>query len=70
MAGPFNMPDEYVQGFFKAGQSLVQSLTGAHSDAPASETIPAGVHASRPSRCSFKRQSAGAGPSQMRMSAA
>jgi polyhydroxyalkanoate synthase len=26
---PFNMPDEYVQGFFKAGQSLLESLTKA-----------------------------------------
>ena len=23
MNSPFNMPDEYVQGFFKAGQSLL-----------------------------------------------
>ena len=27
MSSPFNMPDEYVQGFFKAGQSLLQALT-------------------------------------------
>ena len=27
MNSPFNMPDEYVQGFFKAGQSLLQALT-------------------------------------------
>jgi polyhydroxyalkanoate synthase len=27
MKSPFNMPDEYVQGFFKAGQSLLQALT-------------------------------------------
>jgi polyhydroxyalkanoate synthase subunit PhaC len=27
MNSPFNMPDEYVQGFFKAGQSLLQGLT-------------------------------------------
>ena len=26
MNSPFNMPDEYVQGFFKAGQSLLQAL--------------------------------------------
>ena len=26
MSSPFNMPDEYVQGFFKAGQSLMQAL--------------------------------------------
>ena len=33
MSSPFNMPDEYVQGFFKAGQSLLQALTPLHSDA-------------------------------------
>ncbi len=27
MNSPFNMPDEYVQGFFKAGQSLLQAMT-------------------------------------------
>jgi polyhydroxyalkanoate synthase len=27
MNSPFNMPDEYVLGFFKAGQSLLQALT-------------------------------------------
>ena len=27
MNSPFNMPDEYVQGLFKAGQSLLQALT-------------------------------------------
>ena len=27
MSSPFNMPDEYVQGFFKAGQNLLQALT-------------------------------------------
>jgi polyhydroxyalkanoate synthase len=26
MSSPFHMPDEYVQGFFKAGQSLLQAL--------------------------------------------
>ena len=31
MSSPFNMPDEYVQGFFKAGQSLLQALTPLHS---------------------------------------
>ena len=28
MASPFNVPDEFVQGFFKSGQSLVQALAG------------------------------------------
>jgi polyhydroxyalkanoate synthase subunit PhaC len=31
MNSPFNMPDEYVQGFFKAGQSLLQALTPLQS---------------------------------------
>ena len=31
MNSPFNMPDEYVQGFFKAGQNLLQALTPLHS---------------------------------------
>ncbi len=31
MNSPFNMPEEYVQGFFKAGQNLLQSLTPLHS---------------------------------------
>jgi polyhydroxyalkanoate synthase subunit PhaC len=31
MNSPFNMPDEYVQGFFKAGQSLLQAMTPLHS---------------------------------------
>ena len=26
MNSPFNMPDEYVQGFFKASQNLMQAL--------------------------------------------
>ena len=43
MAGPFNMPDEYVQGFFKAGQSLVQSFAGGHSDGSAGAVAPAGT---------------------------
>jgi polyhydroxyalkanoate synthase len=29
MSSPFNTPDEYVQGFFKAGQSLMQALVTA-----------------------------------------
>src|SRR4051812_48712858 len=36
MSSPFNMPDEYVQGFFKAGQNLMRALT------PASATIGTG----------------------------
>jgi polyhydroxyalkanoate synthase subunit PhaC len=30
MNSPFKLPDEYVQGFFKAGQNLLQSLTPSH----------------------------------------
>ena len=29
MASPFNMPDEFVRGFFKSGQTLLQAYTGA-----------------------------------------
>ena len=29
MAAPFNMPDEFVRGFFKSGQTLLQAYTGA-----------------------------------------
>ena len=36
MNSPFNMPDEYVQGFFKAGQSLLQALTPTTGSALAS----------------------------------
>src|SRR5579859_7624165 len=36
MAAPFNMPDEFVQGFFKSGQSLLHAFTGMSGDAPAS----------------------------------
>jgi len=40
MSSPFNMPDEYVQGFFKAGQSLIQALSPLHS-APNEIAAPA-----------------------------
>jgi polyhydroxyalkanoate synthase len=36
MVSPFNMPDEFVQGFFKSGQSLLHAFTGMSSDVPAS----------------------------------
>jgi polyhydroxyalkanoate synthase len=29
MASPFNIPDEFVRGFFKSGQTLLQAYTGA-----------------------------------------
>src|SRR6478752_6028414 len=38
MTAPFNMPDEFVRGFFKSGQTLLQAYTGAAEkpgDAPA-----------------------------------
>ena len=28
MVSPFNMPDKFVQGFFKSGQSLLQAFAG------------------------------------------
>jgi polyhydroxyalkanoate synthase len=34
MVSPFNMPDEFVQGFFKVGQSLAQSIAGTRGEAP------------------------------------
>src|ERR1700692_382520 len=38
MASPFNIPDEFVQGFFKSAQPRLQPYTGAAAktaDAPA-----------------------------------
>lgn len=35
MTAPFNMPDEFVRGFFKSGQTLLQAYTGTAGDAPA-----------------------------------
>jgi polyhydroxyalkanoate synthase len=32
MSSPFNLPDEFVQGFFKAGQSLVESFAVVRGD--------------------------------------
>ena len=37
MASPFKIPDEFVQGLFKSGQSLMQAFTGA----PAASHAPA-----------------------------
>ena len=28
MSNLFNVPDEYVQGFFKSGQAMLQAFTG------------------------------------------
>lgn len=36
MASPFNMPDEFIQGFFKSGQTLLQAWAGAARSADAS----------------------------------
>jgi len=38
MAWPFNVPDEFVQGLFKSGQSLMQAFTGV----PAAGQAPPG----------------------------
>ena len=38
MASPFNVPDEYVQGFIKSGQSLWQAMTPG----PVKEIAPSG----------------------------
>lgn len=35
MASPFNMPDEFAQGFFKSGQSLVRAFVGGRGDSVA-----------------------------------
>ena len=35
MAMPFNVPDEFVQGFYKSGQNLVQAFAGIGSATPA-----------------------------------
>ena len=43
MNSPFNLPDEYVQGFFKAGQSLLQSLTPTLGSADASASPARGA---------------------------
>ncbi|CAE6844277.1 MULTISPECIES: PHA/PHB synthase family protein [Paraburkholderia] len=40
MASPFNMPDEFVQGFFKSAQTLMQAFTGLPGDASASAAKP------------------------------
>ena len=45
MAAPFNMPDEFIQGFFQSGQTLLQAYTGAFGkigEAPSTySSIPA-----------------------------
>jgi len=40
MASPFNMPDEFVQGFFKSAQTLMQAFSGVPGDASASTAQP------------------------------
>ena len=35
MASPFKVPDEFVEGLFKSGRSLMQAFTGAPAGAPA-----------------------------------
>ncbi len=41
MAAPFNMPDEFVQGFFKSGQTLLQAYTGVVGHAGDAPSVPA-----------------------------
>jgi len=40
MASPFNMPDEFVRGFFKSAQTLMQALPGVPCDASARAAEP------------------------------
>ena len=40
MAAPFNMPDEFVRGFFKSGQTLLQAYTGAAGKHRRSAVVP------------------------------
>jgi len=49
MTSPFNMPDEYVQGLVKAGQSLMQALAvPAASGAPTTQATGSAARASLP----------------------
>jgi polyhydroxyalkanoate synthase len=43
MASPFGMPDEFVQGFFKSGQTLLQGFA-SRPDITASPLVKAQVH--------------------------
>ena len=43
MASPFGMPDEFVQGFFKSGQNLLQGFA-SRPDITASPLVKAQVH--------------------------
>jgi polyhydroxyalkanoate synthase len=43
MTSPFSMPDEFVQGFFTSGQSLLQAYAGAAGDASATAPRPPGL---------------------------
>ena len=38
MASPFSVPDEFVQGLFKSGQSLMQAFAGF----PSADQVPGG----------------------------
>ena len=46
MPSPFNMPDEFVQGLFKSGQSLIQAFTGAPAkgEAPNASLLEVQAH--------------------------
>lgn len=41
MVAPFNMPDEFVQGFFKSGQTLLHAYTGAAGKTGEAPSTPA-----------------------------
>ena len=47
MNSPFNIPDEYLQGFFKAGQNLMQALSSPLS-APMATLLAPATQASTP----------------------
>src|SRR5690242_3939830 len=45
MAAPFNMPDEFIQGFFKSGQTLLQAYTGASGKLGEAPSTSSGIPA-------------------------
>ena len=48
MTSPFNVPDEFVQGFFKSGQNLLQAFVGAGVGANAEAPLGATQAQSKP----------------------
>lgn len=45
MAAPFNMPDEFIHGFFKSGQTLLQAYTGASGKIGETPSTSSGIPA-------------------------